>query len=104
LSRARHTALVIDLASRRRPPAERIVARCPCGRAFTGAEWMALAFVGIQRGYGASDLEVRLCRCGSSRSIDATLAATLGSAPAAAHQGWSWRAWRQLSKWAGVWR
>jgi hypothetical protein len=105
LSRARQPALVIDLASRRRPPAERIVARCSCGRAFTGAEWLGLSFVGIQRGYGgAPDIEVRLCLCGSSRSIDAALAAKLGSGPAMRHQGWGWRAWRQLSKWAGVWR
>ena len=42
----------------------RIVNACPCGRDFTGAQWLDLALVGTMDG-----LELRNCVCGSTRAI-----------------------------------
>lgn len=45
--------------------------RCGCGRAFTGAEWLALEYVGRMDDCAGGYLALRNCVCGSTISVDA---------------------------------
>jgi hypothetical protein len=57
----------------------KIVARCRCGRKYTAAQWARLRLVGHMDDGEGGRLEMRECRCGSTRSVSAPLARPQGA-------------------------